>query len=304
MIQFYNVQFYNQGTTSYNNAAGLFNNSGGWAPGTSVNEIIARGVASNKIVVGKPATVADASSGSYMTASSISSAILANYQFNGWQTGVMFWQYSSDPNGTIISDAITPLLSLLNSTSPVNTTTNTTTNSTNSNSTNSTNSTGTNSTNATKTNTTNTNSTNTNSTNSTNTNNTNNNTTKTNSTNSTNTTNTNSTNTTNSSSKTTLTYPIRWTYISKITEWSTIKGLAKSLGIPGYAPTHIYNYVCLGFWTYSYGPVESAYLWHNPIGYFGTGSPFGSTNTQIRTNIKQIFASKGIKLMLGVFGKM
>lgn len=36
-IQFYNVQFYNQGSTSYNSSQGLFNVSGGWAPGTSVN---------------------------------------------------------------------------------------------------------------------------------------------------------------------------------------------------------------------------------------------------------------------------
>lgn len=43
-IQFYNVQFYNQGSTPYNTSYSLFNVSGGWAPGTSVNEIIAKGV--------------------------------------------------------------------------------------------------------------------------------------------------------------------------------------------------------------------------------------------------------------------
>ena len=37
MIQFYNVQFYNQGSTSYNTSASLFNVSAGWASGTSVN---------------------------------------------------------------------------------------------------------------------------------------------------------------------------------------------------------------------------------------------------------------------------
>lgn len=36
-IQFYNVQFYNQGSTSYNTSHSLFNVSGGWATGTSVN---------------------------------------------------------------------------------------------------------------------------------------------------------------------------------------------------------------------------------------------------------------------------
>jgi len=36
-IQFYNVQFYNQGSTAYNTSNSLFNVSGGWAPKTSVN---------------------------------------------------------------------------------------------------------------------------------------------------------------------------------------------------------------------------------------------------------------------------
>lgn len=49
----------------YNNASNLFNVSGGWAPETSVNEMIANGVEANKIVIGKPATVGDASN-SYM----------------------------------------------------------------------------------------------------------------------------------------------------------------------------------------------------------------------------------------------
>lgn len=264
MIQFYNIQFYNQGSTGYNSSNGLFNSSGGWAPGTSVNEIIAKGIASNKIVVGKPASTADANAASFMSASSIGDALVANFKYNGWKAGIMFWQYSSDPNGTICSAAITPLITALNITT--NTTQNTTTNSTNNNSTNSTgNSTSTNSTG---------NSTSTNSTN----------------------------NSTNSTNNVSINYPVRFTYINRISDWSTIKGLAKSLAIPGYAPTNIYNYVCLGFWTYSYGPVDSAILWHNPTSYFGKGSQFGSTDEQIRTSIKQIYSSKGIKLMLGVFG--
>jgi hypothetical protein len=60
----------------------------------------------------------------------------------------------------------------------------------------------------------------------------------------------------------------------------------------------------LSFWTYSYGPVDSAVIWNNPTSYFGTGSQFGSTDIQIRSSIKQIFASNGIKLMLGVFGQI
>lgn len=44
MIDFYNVQFYNQGVGSYDTPQGLFNVSGGWCPGSSINEIIASGV--------------------------------------------------------------------------------------------------------------------------------------------------------------------------------------------------------------------------------------------------------------------
>jgi hypothetical protein len=197
-----------------------------------------------------------------MTASSLSDAFVANYKYNGWKAGVMFWQYSSDPNGTICSGAITPLLNLLSSTntnSTNSTTTNTTANSTNS-TTNSTNTTA-------------------------------------------NSTSTNSTNTSNANS-TSLAYPIRFSYINRIIDWSTITGLAKSLGVPGYAPANIYNYVCISYWTYSYGPVDSALLWHNPTGYFGTGSQFGSNDTIIRSKIKQLYSSKGIKLMLGVFGQV
>jgi hypothetical protein len=60
----------------------------------------------------------------------------------------------------------------------------------------------------------------------------------------------------------------------------------------------------LSFWTYSFGSVDSSVIWSNPTTYFGTDSQFGSTDIQIRSSIKQIFASKGIKLMLGVFGRI
>ncbi len=276
MIQFYNVQFYNQDTSPYNTANTLFNASGGWAPGTSVNEIISKGVPSNKIVVGKPATTADAAPGSYMSASSISSALVANHKYNGWQAGVMFWQYSSDPNGVICSTAISALMNLIGNSTNKNATV---TNSSNTNSSN------TNATNTTKTNVTN-------STNVTLTNSTTSNTSNTN--NTTNTTRTNST--TNSTANITLTnttllnYPIRFAYIDKIADWSSANGIAKSMGIPGYAPNHIYNYLCLSIWTFRYGPSSAAMIWDNPIGYFGTKSKFGSTNVIIRSNIKKILS--------------
>jgi hypothetical protein len=111
MIQFYNIQFYNQGVGIYDTAEGLFNISGGWAPGTSVNEIIAAGVPADKIVVGKPVTTSDANN-AWMSAASLSDALVANYHYNGWRAGVMFWQFSSDVKGSFCSGAISALLSL------------------------------------------------------------------------------------------------------------------------------------------------------------------------------------------------
>lgn len=98
MIDFYNVQFYNQGVGIYDSAHSLFNVSGGWCPGSSINEIIAAGVPGSKIVLGKPPTTADASNG-WMSAADLNKAIADNYPYNGWKTGIMFWQLTSDSDG-------------------------------------------------------------------------------------------------------------------------------------------------------------------------------------------------------------
>ena len=137
-----------------------------------------------------------------MDAPSLSAAFVASYKHNGWRTGVMFWQYSSDPNGTICLGAMSALMNLANTTVNVNVTTNTT--------------------------------------------------------NATNTTNT--TNTTNSSIPQ-ISYPIRFAYVNKI-DWSSTLATARSLGVPGYAPPHIYNYICLCFWTASRGPLDVALAWN------------------------------------------
>lgn len=44
MIDFYSVQFYNQGNTAYDTYAELFTQSTGTFSGTSVQEIINRGI--------------------------------------------------------------------------------------------------------------------------------------------------------------------------------------------------------------------------------------------------------------------
>lgn len=104
LIKFYNVQFYNQGSTTYDTAQGLFNSSGGWCPGSSVNEIITAGVPGSKIVIGKPASTIDANNG-WMSAADLNAAIAKNYAYNGWKTGLMFWQFTSDITGSFMNAA-------------------------------------------------------------------------------------------------------------------------------------------------------------------------------------------------------
>lgn len=65
------------------------------------------------IVVGKPATTADANPASYMSPVDIDRSLVAAYQHNQWKTGVMFWQFSSDPNSTIVQTATAGLIQLL-----------------------------------------------------------------------------------------------------------------------------------------------------------------------------------------------
>jgi hypothetical protein len=75
LIDFYNVQFYNQGDTHYDTYEGLFLNSGGFFTGTAVKEIISRGIPPKKIVVGKPVTPADATNSGYMESGILGAAI-------------------------------------------------------------------------------------------------------------------------------------------------------------------------------------------------------------------------------------
>ena len=197
--------------------------------------------------MGKPATTIDAGGG-YMAAPDIGKAAADNYLFNGWRAGIMFWQYSSDPNGTLINQAITPLLNLISN--PISNSTNNTTNSTTTNTTS----------------------------------------------------NTTDTTNTNNISIWTPSLPVRMTYISTLLHWSGMNNIANSLSIPGYSRNNLYNVICLGYWTARFGPVNAAILWANPTAYFGTRTRFGTTNTAIRASIKTLYNSKGIKLLLGVFG--
>ncbi|KAF8735396.1 hypothetical protein AX14_002147 [Amanita brunnescens Koide BX004] len=91
LIDWYNVQFYNQGFTEYITCHELLTASSETWPNTAVFQIAASGVSMSKIVIGKPATVADASNG-YMDPMTMASC-LSQAKDQKWAGGVMTWQY-------------------------------------------------------------------------------------------------------------------------------------------------------------------------------------------------------------------
>ncbi|KAF9063841.1 glycoside hydrolase [Rhodocollybia butyracea] len=91
LIDWYNVQFYNQGTTEYTTCAGLLTSSSSTWPKSSVFQIAARGISLDKLVIGKPAGPSDASNG-YMTTSLLASCASQAVSM-GWNAGIMAWEY-------------------------------------------------------------------------------------------------------------------------------------------------------------------------------------------------------------------
>lgn len=91
LIDWYNVQFYNQGTSEYTTCIGLLSTSSSTWPSTALFQIAASGVPLNKLVIGKPATTADANNG-YMDPSTLAGC-LGTAKAQGWDAGVMVWEY-------------------------------------------------------------------------------------------------------------------------------------------------------------------------------------------------------------------
>ncbi|KAM5540736.1 hypothetical protein V8D89_005767 [Ganoderma adspersum] len=89
LIDWYNVQFYNQGL--YGDCTSLLTNSGGAFPGSSLFEIPKHGIPLNKLVIGKPAGGADATNG-IMTPAALGQCV-KQAKAKGWNGGVMVWQY-------------------------------------------------------------------------------------------------------------------------------------------------------------------------------------------------------------------
>jgi chitinase len=99
LIDFYNVQFYNQGTSTYDTYDTLFQSANGWATGTSVHQLISAGIPASRIVVGKPITTGDATNTGYVPVNQLAQ-YFSTARGTGWSTGFMGWQYKSDPDGS------------------------------------------------------------------------------------------------------------------------------------------------------------------------------------------------------------
>ena len=92
-IDFYNVQFYNQGDGVYTDCNSLLNDSGSGWPSTSVFEINSyTGIPLDKIVIGKPLDSGAADNG-YMSPSDLATCV-AQAEASGWNGGVMFWEWT------------------------------------------------------------------------------------------------------------------------------------------------------------------------------------------------------------------
>jgi len=95
-IDFYNIQFYNQGTL-YSTCSHLVSSSpGGEFPHTSVGEIHKNGVSLDKLVIGKPALSSDADGSGdqgFMSSGSLKSCMNQAKEDLGWNAGMMFWEY-------------------------------------------------------------------------------------------------------------------------------------------------------------------------------------------------------------------
>ncbi|KAH7908480.1 glycoside hydrolase family 18 protein [Hygrophoropsis aurantiaca] len=91
LIDWYNIQFYNQGTSEYTTCDSLLTSPATY-PGSALFQISASGVTLDKLVIGKPATTTDETDGGYMTATLLAQCVDQAYE-QGWDAGVMVWEY-------------------------------------------------------------------------------------------------------------------------------------------------------------------------------------------------------------------
>ncbi|KAI0644217.1 glycoside hydrolase [Trametes meyenii] len=107
LIDWYNVQFYNQGTTEYTTCDNLLNTAGGDWPGSALFEISGSGIDLNKLVIGKPGLSAGDANNGYIDPSTLAGCV-EQAKGKGWNAGVMVWEFpdaASDWITTVRSQA-------------------------------------------------------------------------------------------------------------------------------------------------------------------------------------------------------
>ena len=78
--------------------------------------------------------------------------------------------------------------------------------------------------------------------------------------------------------------------------------VAKELGLPGYAPPHVYNHIIFTFWSCSRGPLDISLVWQNISQYLGDQNPFGTTDREVQIGMKRVYNQAGIKILVSAFG--
>lgn len=100
-LDWYNVQYYNQGADKYNTLSTLLWDSGDFFPQSSIFELIVHSkIPANSLVIGKPALRKDANDG-YMNESLLAQC-MADALKQGWSAGLMFWQYRSETSPSLL----------------------------------------------------------------------------------------------------------------------------------------------------------------------------------------------------------
>jgi len=110
ILTFFNLQFYNQGSSCYVTYNSLFvdGNAGGCGlPGTSVMEINKAGVPLSAIVIGKPVLSNDAGDGFVAGGTLHGWFQTANSSF-GWNSGIMGWEWHDNGSTTSWLKSIYP----------------------------------------------------------------------------------------------------------------------------------------------------------------------------------------------------
>ncbi|EJU00743.1 glycoside hydrolase [Dacryopinax primogenitus] len=102
LIDWYNVQFYNQGSSEYTTCSGLLDQSSSAWPGTALFQIAAAGVDQNKLLIGKVGKPTDATNGGYIDTNTLAGCV-QQAQAKGWQGGVMVWEFPSADSAWITS---------------------------------------------------------------------------------------------------------------------------------------------------------------------------------------------------------